>query len=106
MAILRDNQTDEAMDACIALLSNVLDKCEAKWNDGRTSIGKGAGKTAADFYMLGWMTSHYENEAQKHDKIKNALKEKLAQCPNVNRVMDEMKALCREQIDALAPIFV
>ena len=103
---MKDDVDDEALDKCIALLTNVLDKCETRWSDGRTSVGRGEGKTAADFYMLGWMTSHFENPHIKSEKIRNATKAKLEACPNINRVMAPMKELCRAQIDALTPSFI
>ena len=100
-AIMRDNATEEEQDKCIAVLESTLDKLEARWSDDRTSVGKSEGKTAADFYMLGIITSHYENANGKHEKIRNAAAAKLAACPNVQRVIAPMKELCRATIEAI-----
>ena len=100
-ALMNDDADEEAQDKCIALLSTVLDKLEARFADGRTSVGGTDNKTAADFYLLAIITSQYENENGKHERIRTATKAKLAECPNVNRVVDPMKELCRATIDAL-----
>ena len=101
-AILKDAATEEDMDKCIALFEAVLDKLEARWADGRTSVGKSEGKTAADFCWLSLMTSHFENAGLKHQKIVAACAAKVAACPNIIRITAPMKDLCRATIDAMA----
>ena len=103
LAIFKNDSDEEAQTKCIAILESLLDRFEARWSDGRSSVGSGEGKTAADFYLLSLITSCYENEATKHERIKVATRAKLAACPNVNRVLDPMKELCRATIDALPP---
>ena len=99
-AILKDDATEEAQDACIKILDTLMDRLESRFSDGRTTVG-GSQTTHADFYLLSVVTSHYENPNGKHEKIRNAGAAKVKACPNVERVLAPMRELCKATIDAL-----
>ena len=99
-ALLKDDADDEAQDKCIAILNTLMDRLEARFSDGRTTVG-GEQTTHADFYFLALITSHYENPNGKHEKIREAGKAKVQSCPNVMCVLAPMRELCKAQIDAL-----
>jgi len=65
--------------------------------DGRPHVA-GDKITHADFTLLAFVTSHYENPNGKHAKIRDAGAAIMSECSNVVRVMAPMKELCAAQI--------
>ena len=99
-AIMKDDATEEDMQACITVLGATLDVLETRWNDGRTTVS-GEGITAADFALLAIIVSHYENANGKHATIREGAAAKLAACPNVLRVTAGIRELCAATIAAI-----
>ena len=75
-AIMQDAPTEEAKQACIEILTTMLDKLNARWADGRTTVS-GSETTYADFALLAMVVSTYENPNSKHADIREAAAAKL-----------------------------
>ena len=104
-AIMKDDATEEQQRACVTVLENGLDRLEAQWNDGRTSV-TGEGITDADFFLLQNLVIHYENANGKHQIVRDGAAAKLAACPNVLRVAAGVRELCAPTIAAMPAAFV
>jgi glutathione S-transferase len=71
MALIRDEPSEEEVQACIALLKKFIEKIDGQWADGRAHAA-GDKITHADFAMLALVTSMYENPNGKHAAIREA----------------------------------
>ena len=101
-ALLRDDASQEMKDGCLALLTGWMDSCETRFSDGRAHCA-GDHITYTDFTFLGNMTGIVKNPNGIHADIKEALTAKLANCPNIQRVVTPMEELCAASIASLPP---
>ena len=102
LCLMKPDATDEMKEKFIADAAAVMDKFEARWADGRAHAA-GSQVTYSDFNILAMLTSMIDNPAHMHANVREANLAKLAQCPNFQRVANNIKEMCAAHVAAMAP---
>ena len=79
IALLLDEPTPEQVAGCSALLDDFMDRCEARFADGRAHAA-GDQITWVDFCLLAFLETIYENPRAKHEAIRNSCAAKMPTC--------------------------
>ena len=90
-AIFVENAPQETIDLAVNEAIAMLNKCEARWSDGRAHVA-GANITCADFSMLARYTMLMTNPGIKNPSYGERTKAHLeSSCPNVLRIINAAK---------------
>ena len=91
--LFTENAAQESIDKMVEEQIKLMNKCEARWADGRAHCS-GADITAADFFLHTAFTSWYNNPNIRNPSFSERIMVHYATLPHTIRVMDNIKSQC------------
>ena len=104
-AILVADADEGVIDQAVDNLIVQLNKYNARWADGRTHLA-GATLTSLDFVLLSLYTSRFVNTGLLNPSYGVRIKAHLDTLEHVTRVIENVKAICADQVAALGPSWI
>ena len=104
-AIFTEGAEQAVLDKTVENFQALANKYNARWADGRAHVA-GATLTAADFALLTQFTSFISNSNLRNPSLSERCMEHYNTLENVKRVVDNIKGLCQDQVDALEPTWI
>ena len=96
-AIFTEGADQAIIDAFIENWSAFYDKVEARWADNRAHVA-GANITFVDYYLLSGYTSIATNPNLRNPAVGAGIKAKVESCPNIMRVINNIKAQLEDTV--------
>ena len=96
-AFFKENCEEEVIEKVVNSKIAIIDKCDDRWADGRAHVA-GANITAADFSLLGSVTSCWDNANLRNPSLRERIQAHLATKTNVTRVIQGIREACEGKV--------